>query len=125
MNKIKFMMAILINLLIILPARTNLANEEFRTDSDYLEGIEQRNISDLENLTQEGYNDNQIIEDSSPNNNLNLQIEKENSNFLNSNPGEDKTEKLNSNHGDKTPIGGSIPFLDFWLVIAVINLDHY
>ena len=113
MKKIKFIIFTALTLAIILPSKSNLANEEFRTDSDYLQGIEQRNISDLEKLTQEGYNDNQIIENLSPNNNMNLQIKKDDSNFFNSSPADDTSEKLNSNHGDKTPIGGSIPFVDF------------
>ena len=113
MKKIKFIIFTALTLAIILPSKTNLANEEFRTDSHYLEGIEQRNISDLEKLSQEGYNDNQIRENLSPNNNMNLQIKKDDSNFLNSNSTDDTSERLNSNHGDKTPIGGSIPFVDF------------
>jgi hypothetical protein len=113
MKKIEFIILTLITLAIILPAKISLANEEVTKDSNYLEGIEQRNISDLNNLTPEGYDENQIKEDSFPTYNINLPIKKDESNFLIVNPSDDKPEQLDSNYGDQKPTGGTIPLVDF------------
>jgi hypothetical protein len=113
MKGYKFIIYALLGLAIILPGKINLANELVTKDSDYLEGIESRNLSDMWNITEGKYNENPITKYPLLDENINLEIKKDGDSFLIPKFSKDEAEKLDSNYGDQTPTGTTIPFVNF------------
>lgn len=111
MNKYKLtIFGVLLGIGFSLSGGVSFANEEFVNDSQYLEGIESRNVSNLWNINEDGYTENSSQPNSSPLESISISIEKNRNNPLSP---DDKKSRLNSNYGDERPTGGTIPFANF------------
>jgi hypothetical protein len=132
MNIFNLLSFVLFSVVLILPVKVSLANEEipengdavenieledFTKDGDSLEGIESRDVSDnFWNLEEGEYHEKPSNPHLSPNTDVQIQMNENNqpiNNPLNQTPSDDKTDKLNSNYGDTKPTGGKIPVFNF------------